>query len=273
MGLIRAGIAALAIAVCACLPAGAETRAERLGEALLLQEVVDILRQEGLAYGRSLDTDLLAGAGGRYFAAQVARFYDSGAMLEVLNDSIAEHMSDKAIADSLAFFDSEEGRRILQFEVSARIAMSDPAVEDAALAAFQAALDKGDPRAEDVVRFIEINDLAERNVAGALSSNYRFFLGLVDGGGRKMSEAEIIDEVWGQEDEIRVQTGTWLNSFLYLAYQPLSDEVMRAYLDYSDTAAGQALNTALFDGFDEMYHAIYYALGRAVAQAMQASEL
>ena len=194
-------------------------------------------------------------------------------MLQVLRAALKRRMSEEEIAESLAFFDTEAGHRILRLEVSARLAMSDPAVEDAALEAFAAAAGEGDPRAADVERFVEVNDLSERNVSGALSSNYRFYLGLVDGGGREMGDDEIIDEVWGQEEEIRATTGDWLNSFLYMAYQPLSDAEMQAYLDYSASEGGQALNAALFDGFDEMFHAIYYALGRAVAQAIQGSDL
>ena len=58
-----------------------------------------------------------------------------------------------------------------------------------------------------------------------------------------------------------------------MAYGPLSDSEMQAYLDFSETEAGQALNGALFDGFDAMYREIYFALGLSVAEALQSSEL
>jgi hypothetical protein len=88
-----------------------------------------------------------------------------------------------------------------------------------------------------------------------------------------MSEGEIMDLVWSEEDAIRADTDGWMRRFLFMAYSPLSDQDMQAYLAFSESDAGQALNAALFDGFDDMYHAIYYDLGRAVADELQASEL
>lgn len=247
--------------------------AARLEQVLLLPEVADMLRAEGLGYGADLDRDFLGASGSGHFSAQISRIYDPAAMLDVMRAELIAGLTAEDIARSLAFFDTPSGQRILRLELSARQAMTDPAVEEAAQAAFAAAEQSRDPRAAAVRQFIEINDLAERNVAGALSSNFQFFLGLSDGGGQRLSEAEIIDEVWSQEEETRAETEKWLGAFLYLAYGPLSDEQMQAYLDYSETGAGQALNAALFAGFDAMYRTIYYALGLSVAQAMQSSEL
>lgn len=255
------------------MPLRAETPADRLSGVLLLPEVVDILRDEGLRYGRTLDEDLLGGNGGSYFRSRVTRVYDTSAMLNVLRSHIASGMSGEHIARSLDFFDTASGRRILRLEVSARKAMIEPSVEEAAGEAFAEAQERGDARAQAVEDYIEINDLGERNVAGALTSNYQFYLGLVEGGGNTMTDGEILDEVWSQADAIREETGDWLRSFLFMAYQPLDDAEIAAYLAYSETAEGQALNSALFDAFDEMYHAIYYALGLAVAQAMRGSDL
>ncbi len=120
---------------------------------------------------------------------------------------------------------------------------------------------------------MQINDLTERNVSGALGANYRFYRGLVDGGSHRMGEGEILDLVWSEEDAIRADTDGWLRRFLFMAYSPLSEQDMQAYLEFSESETGQALNAALFDGFDRMYHTIYYALGRAVADELQASDL
>ncbi|MEX0280499.1 MAG: hypothetical protein AB3N13_04820 [Arenibacterium sp.] len=244
-----------------------------LSEALLLPEVVDLLKEEGLRYGESLDEDVLTGTGGPYFAGQVARIYDTGNMLETLENMLAQGMDREDLSKSTAFFASESGQRILRLEVSARRAMGDPAVDEIAELAWRAAETDGDARFNAILDFIAVNDLDDRNVAGALSSNYQFFRGLVKGGSHKMSDDEMLSEVWSQEENIRAETATWLKSFLFMAYSPLSDDEMDAYLAYSDSDAGQALNAALFDGFDEMYRTIYFALGLAVAEALQASEL
>ena len=120
---------------------------------------------------------------------------------------------------------------------------------------------------------IEVNDLIDHNVAGALSSNYRFYSGLRDAGGKKMSEGQILDEVWQQEEDIRKETIVWMDAFLYMAYGPLTDAELQGYIDFSETAAGQALNRALFVGFDSLYDLIYYEIGQAVAAELQATDL
>ena len=271
----KTALSALTVAatlVCAPL-AHARDGVAALSEALLLPEVVALLKEEGLRYGASLDEDVLSGTGGQYFADQVAQIYDTDLMLQVLQDMLSDGLDEEEIADSVAFFDTDSGQRILQLEVSARKAMNDPTIDEIAEDAWRAAEADADARFSAVLNFIDINDLNERNVTGALSSNYQFFRGLVEGGSHQMSEDEMLGEVWAQEEDIRSETSTWLKSFLFMAYSPLSDDEMAAYLDYSDSGAGQALNAALFDGFDEMYRDIYFALGLAVAEALQASEL
>lgn len=263
--------AALTLVTAGAVLAGATV--DRLAKVLLLDDVAAILQQEGLRHGDALDGDFLDGRGGDYFRRRVEDIYDIDTMMEAMRDELAQNMDDAAIAETLEFFDSERGQRILRLEVSARLAMADPEVEEAAADAYVAASEDGDELAQAVDRFVEINDLLDRNLSGALGSNYRFYRGLVDGGGVKMSEGEILNQVWGQEESLRESTGTWLDSFLYLAYGPLDQAEMQAYLDYSESAAGQALNTALFEGFEAVYDRIYYDLGRAVAEAMQTSEL
>lgn len=269
----RLALAMIAGLLVLAAPVSAEDAAARLVKVLLLPEVAEILRAEGLGYGADLDRDFLGASGSGHFSEQISQIYDTGAMVQVMRAELLKGMPPAAIAESLTFFDTPTGQQILQLELSGRKAMTDPSVEELAQDAYAEAARRKDQRAMQIDRFIEINDLTERNVAGALSSNFQFFLGLSEGGGQDMTEAEIIDEVWNQEEETRTETRQWLRAFLFMAYGPLSDDQMAAYLEYSETAAGQALNAALFAGFDEMYRTIYYALGLAVAQAMQSSEL
>lgn len=261
----------LLVALTGAARAGEE--AERLGRVLLLPEVAAMLRSEGLQYGADLDRDFLGGTGSAHFAAQVDRVYDEAAMLAVMQAQLAARMDAEAIAASLAFFDTDMGRKILGLELTARAAITDEAVEDAARQAVLAAQREGDTRAGQVSDFIEINDLTDRNLTGAMGSNFQFLRGLAEGGGQKMTEADILEQVYSQEEEIRTDTRAWLDAFLFMAYGPLTDAEMEAYLEFSRTRAGQALNAALFAGFDEMYGPIYYGLGLSVAQAMQSSEL
>ena len=268
----RTGLGLMAAALMA-LPALADEALERLARALQVDEVAEVLRREGLDYGHDLDADMLAGGGGAHFIDRIAAIYDTGRMNRVVRAKLGESMSAQEIADCLAYLDTPTGRRIMEFEVAARRAMSDGTVEQAAKEAYADAAARELPRIGLIDRFIEVNDLIDHNVAGALSSNYRFYSGLRDAGGKKMSEGQILDEVWQQEEDIRKETIVWMDAFLYMAYGPLTDAELQGYIDFSETAAGQALNRALFVGFDSLYDLIYYEIGQAVAAELQATDL
>jgi hypothetical protein len=151
--------------------------------------------------------------------------------------------------------------------------MVDDGVEAAARDAY--AMAKADDTAllSRVERFVEANDLVEANVEGALNASFQFYRGLVDGGAFEMSEADILADVWAQEDATRADTREWLLGFLLLAYGPLEKAALDDYIALSRSEAGQALNRALFAGFNRMFDEVSYALGLAAARQMQAQEL
>ncbi|MCB1365564.1 MAG: DUF2059 domain-containing protein [Rhodobacteraceae bacterium] len=267
-----------ALAVCAALlpPPAARAdgaTAERLGEVLRLDEVVAVLREEGEANGRELDRDMLGGNGGAWWARQVARIHDADRMKAVMVQALGNTMSDAEIAAGIAFFDSATGRHILTLETSARRAMADPEIEAIARAAYAQVQGSDDARLAAVARFVAINDLLERNVAGVMNATYQFYRGMADGGTIKLDDRAILADVWSGEEETRADTESWLFGFLLMAYRPLSDVEMADYNAFSRTGAGQALNAALFEGFEVMYRDISHALGLAAAQAMSFSEL
>ena len=83
----------------------------------------------------------------------------------------------------------------------------------------------------------------------------------------------MLADVWEQEVQIRSETEQWVYSFLLLAYQPLSDEDIEAYIQLSETSEGQVLNTALFAAFDTMYSEISHALGLASARYLSGEDI
>ncbi|GHF58788.1 DUF2059 domain-containing protein [Seohaeicola zhoushanensis] len=272
-GLLQRILMAVGLVLAFSLPAHAADEVMRLDKALHFDAVVQILREEGLDYGRDLDGDMLGGEGGAHFAGEIDRIYDAARITEVMRAKLAETMTPEEMAECLAFLESPVGQRIMGLEVSARQAMSDEEVTEIAKASYADAAARGLPRIEMIARFIKINELVDRNVAGALSSNYRFLRGMSDGGQRKLSEGEIMDRVWEQEPDVRKDTIDWMNGFLYMAYGPLSDDEMQAYLDFSASPAGQKLNKALFSGFDAAYDRIYYEIGQAAARALSSRDL
>ena len=175
--------------------------------------------------------------------------------------------------DTITFFASDMGANIITLENSARAAMADETIEQEARGRFAELYGSNDSRLIQINRMIDAGDLVNRNVTSALNSNYNFVRALVDGDVYVMSDDEILADVLSERDEITADTLNWLGGFMTLAYSPLSIEELTAYADFSETAAGKALNAGFFAGFDPLYEDISYALGRAMALNMVAEEL
>lgn len=269
---MRSLIAAVSIwCLAACAWAG-DRDVERLAQALRLDEVIAVLRDEGLSHGRLLDQDMLEGAGGAYFADQVSHIYDAAGMRAVLTEAMATRMTPAAVAASIGFFESDLGRRIIALELSARQAFSDPDIEATAVARMEA-LAEDDPHRRLIRDYVEANELIERNVDGIQSTDFSFYLGLVEGGAMGRDDEGYLSGLLDNRDAVRADTESWAMSFHLMAYHPLDAGDMRANIAFSRSPDGQELNVALFGGFDEMYDDIYYRLGRLVAQAMSAADL
>ena len=266
----------LYLAVVLCVSANALQAAptgEALARILRIDALAQALHDEGIDHAKILDADILGGRGGAHWGREVARIYDvdriAGAIRAVLSDDLGE---DEAI-QTAAFFDSSLGQEILSLEIAARVSMRDADVEAAARAAHDGLKGTGDPRLALVNRFVTVNDLVERNVAGAMSASYQFLRGLSDGGATGLDDAAILAEVWGEEAATRDETESWLFAYLLMSYRPLADEDLTAYIAFSESPAGQALNAALFAGFDVLYRAISYELGVGLARALAASDI
>jgi len=240
-----------------------------------LPDIVEIMREEGVGYGESIGEDLFAGPASSEWVATVDQIYDLDRMLAMVEQDFAASLDGDDIAAMTAFIGSEQGQRIIGLEVSARRALLDDAVEEASKEAAAIAATEETERYAQVRDFIESNNLIETNVAGALNTNYAFYMGLMDGQafGGALTEEQVLSDVWSQEAEIRTNTTEWLYAFLLMAYQPLSDEDLLAYTSFSETDAGRELNRALFEGFDRLFEGISRSLGRAAANEMTSAEL
>ncbi|MDG4648816.1 hypothetical protein P6F26_10210 [Roseibacterium sp. SDUM158017] len=241
---------------------------EEMLEALHLYEVLAIMASEGIEAARTLEADMFPGEGGAAWSAEAHRIHGEDRMTGLFEDAFPlDALSEEEVAQVTAFFTAEPGARIADAEVEARRAFLDPRAEDMANAAFRAAIAEGDPRIELLTGFIEANDLVERNVAGALNSNFAFYRGLADGGAFEVEIPEdlMLSEVWAQEPQLRRDTIEWLYSFQLSAYDDLSDSDLEAYVAFSGTEAGQALNAALFAAFDTMFEQLSHELGDAAA--------
>ena len=244
-------------------------------DALRQSEIIEVMREEGIASGRD-------GAGRMFAPSALSKW---GQALEAVYDT--EVMTARALAafsDSLAgadreavlaFFTTDPGRTLVALEVSGRRALLDQDVTDSALEQGRAVIDQGGARAELITQFMQENDLVERNVAGNLNSMLAFYVGLQGGGGLpdEVSLEVILEDLISQEANLRAETSNWMFAYLYLSYNPVSDEDLAAYIAFSKTRAGQRLNRALFDAYEELFNDISHVLGREAARIMVQSEL
>jgi hypothetical protein len=252
-------------------------RIAALTETMLMGDIMAVMRDEGLDYGRTLADEMFPGKGGPQWDAAVSRIYDVDTMRKRFDAALFGAMQGAGndIGAIEAFFGSEQGQTVLRLEIEARRAMLDQEVEDAAKIAWEDMLAQGGPRVDKLNRFSEVNDLVESNVMGALNANLAFYRGLSESGAfpQEMTEDQMLSDVWGQEPDVRAETTDWLFPFLSLAYQPLSDADMDAYLAFSESAAGQKMNAALFSAFDTVFTGISYDLGRAAARQMMGEDI
>ena len=273
--MLRLVVACAAICTFA-LPAVAQSGGVRaLYDALAVPEVVEIMAEEGIAYGATIEEDLFPGRGGAAWTAVVARIYTVDRMNGDMLERFARELDGVDIAPLLEFFEGDLGKRIVDHEMQARRAFMDDDVEEAAKVAMLELQRSDAGRFALLQDFAEVNDLVESNVMGAMNSNYAFYQGLMDGSafGNSLTEQDVLSDVWAQEDQIREDTESWVYSYIALAYQSLSDDDLKAYTVLSETREGRALNRALFASFDAMYNGISRELGRGAAGFMVGQDI
>ncbi len=283
---LRSGflVVALGLGLAGPVPLRAETvQAPRggaevsLSEALQIGAVIEVLREEGLAGAADIASGFGTGQGGAGWQASVEAIYDPVRMQQVFDDVLTARLAGapEETALAIAFFTSDLGTRALKLEVEARQALLDPDTEAAARFHWEDMVAAHDPRVTALSRFAEINDLVDSNVSGALNSNLAFYQGLASAGGPldELSEADILGMVAADEEATRASTTEWLFPFLALAYQPLSDEELQAYTDFSDSPAGRRVNAAMFEAFDRLFVQISRELGQAAGREMAGQDI
>jgi hypothetical protein len=259
----------IAMAAAVCLAAG-DARAEPAGiwDILRMDDVVDVMSEEGRHYGDYLAEQFFEKGGGPTWDARVAGLYDADGMTSEIRPHFTGMFEGVDTGELEEFFASDLGQRIVRYEIEARRTLLDPEAEAAAAEGFEA-LGEQDPARRDLIRdFIEVNDLVEMNVASSLTFTYAFNLGLLDGGMEDMTEDEALSDAWAQEDTVREDTLRWLGAQLSVAFAPLSDEELGAYVEISETEAGEALNSALFRAFEPTFTRIARGLGEGVARSI-----
>lgn len=273
-GLLRS-LALAAVMLGALAPPALAARAEAVIELLRLDEVLEIMRVEGMEHGEAIGAGLVAAQDEAAWAAAVRRIYDPERMRATMAEGLDDALpSDPGMIGHVeGFFTSDLGRRVLELEVSARRAMLDDAVEELARAGWSELEEEDGPRAAALRRFVAVGDLVEQNVVGGLNSTYAFYAGLRDSGAGGIDGAGMLDDVRGQEAAIRAEVDEWLHAYLALAFGPLEPAELEAYTAFFDTPSGRVLNAALFEGFNGMFEALSRQLGQAAGGLMLGEDL
>ena len=252
-----------------------ESDTDVLFDLLMLPDIIDIMRQEGVSYGDTIGQDLFGGTPPSEWESVVGQIYNYDVMVGVVREDFETALEGEDLTPMIEFFGSEQGQMIVGLEVSARRALLDDTVEEASKEAAAIAAADDNARFALVGEFVETNNLIETNVAGALNSNLAFYMGLLDGNAfaGELTMDQILTDVWAQEGDIRDSTTEWVYSFLFMAYQPLDDADLQAYIAFSETEAGGTINRAMFVSFDRLFEGISRSLGRAAANEMTSQEL
>ncbi|MDT0683849.1 DUF2059 domain-containing protein [Roseicyclus sp. F158] len=247
-----------------------------LAEALRIEELMAVMRAEGLAYAIELRDQLFPGEGDARWTAATREIYAMDAMTRVMVEGLVHDMSAEDVTAATRFFESDLGQRIVDLEIAAREGLMEEGVEEASHDHLDELPDADPERMKLLEAFIAANDLLEENVVGALNANLAFFEGLDAGGAYSEEWSEtgsMYGDLWAQEARIRQETGEWIYSYLAMAYAPLTDSELSSYIAFSESDAGIALNTALFGAFDRLYTRISYDLGRGAARFIAGDDI
>ena len=258
--------------------AQAQRLSDQVLDAMQIGPLFDILQDEAVASGLDLGAEMIPGRDLAGWEATLRRLNDPDRVLPDFRDAFAAALPDGPDGQGaaiLAYLTTQPGSRIVALELSARVALNEPGIEDAVLQRFAEDRAAGDARASAVERFIAVNDLVDRNVEGALAANAAFLTGLRDGADVPgfMGSGDVFGDVWAQEPAIRDSTRDWLQAFVSLAYRPLDDAEMTTHIAFSETDAGQAMNDAIFAAFDAVIVDLSYDTGTALARLLASEEL
>jgi len=255
--------------------------ADELSDAYLLPELFEVMATEGRRAVLAEDAAPLSGGIRAQFVQEVEEIYTPTRIEDAFVSVLQEELQDRPDlrADALDFAQSTLGQRVLRLEISARIAMLEDEVDEAARLALvdarEAPSDSAQGQRLALVRErIEANDLVDLNVSLGLNTSYAYYRGLyAEGAVDGLSAEDLLQIVWAQEGEIRAETEDWIEAFFLMAYQPLDDDEFRELIDYAQTPLADRFNQAMFQAFDAVFTDISRSVGQALGRRLQAEEL
>lgn len=258
--------------------AARQVSVDRLWSTLALGPQMRIFQQEAVQEAGRLDGEGMIAGSGRSWAATVGDIHDPARLQILFRNGLDKAMdsSDPAlIAKALQFYEDGLGRRLVPLEIAARRAMLKDEVTAQAGAAFARAVSRDDARAGQILRLIEVADLVSPNVTSGLNASVAFSDGFGATGGFDMplSQDQMLQETWAQQDQIEAETRDWLQSFLMLAYSTLTDEEVDRYIAFASSPQGRELASAMFAAYDTVFLQTSRDMGMAAGLRLQGQQL
>lgn len=250
------------------VPAWADAVSARLLEAIQMPRLLAQLATEAEASAGDLDEDFLQGQGGDLVLTTARRLNAPSRVQPILEAEITRLMSRDHRLAVTSFFESELGQRIVDLEIAARIAIDDEALFEAVQG-----------RVADtgvrplIAEIIETSDLVERNVADGIAILEQFYRGRQAGGMTDLTGPEIGGFLGELEEGIRIETQSWLDGFMTLAYSPVEDADLQIYADFWKTEAGKAFDEALFAAFRKSMSDNSFAMGQLIGRIQASDEI
>lgn len=260
------------IVLFAVRPAVADTFGQ-LYAALNLQEIVAIMRQEGLEEAEATKEIYLKNIRKDSFNSAIDALYSEAFMETQLRSGLKTALSEDDAEIALAFYQTQLGALASKLETSARAAISNDAVEEMAVSVANDALQAGNKRAKLLKNAVTDMELTEYNLSGAFSARFAFLSGLAEAEELGITQDQIINLIAQDREALRDEIDQWVLGFVFMTYRPLSDEELSQYLAFLLSTPGKALNRALFEVFNELSTQNAGQLGKLLAAAIQAREL
>lgn len=255
--------------------------AQDLAELYLFEDLFQIMAAEGVASaGDDAATPLDPAELGQW-RADLGRIYDAARMQENFMAALDAALQGRTdvTRDAVTFAQSPLGEQVLRLEVSARAALLDDEIDEMARVSLMDARSAPESstagqRLALIRERIDVNNLVELNVSLGLNTSYAYYMGMLSQTDLPgLGPQDVLSLVWAQEGDIRADVVDWIESYFLMAYQPLSNDDLRAYIDHSASPLGDAFNRAMFLAFDTVFVDISQRVGTALGRALSGQSL
>jgi hypothetical protein len=255
--------------------------AQGLSELYLFDELFPIMAAEGIASAGDDGATPLDPSELGAWRRDLEQIYDATQMQASFTTALDAALQgrDDIITDASEFARTSLGERVLQLEVTARAALLDDTIDEMARQIMIDARDapEGSAMAKRLALVrerISVNNLVELNVSLGLNTSYAYYMGMLSQTDLPgLGAQDVLSLVWAQEDAIRTDVTDWIESYFLMAYQPMTDDELQTYIDWSATPLGDAFNRAMFQAFDAVFVDISKRVGTALGRALSGQSL